>query len=240
MPPPPTTPPRLHVILARESSRAIVIRRGPSKHTCTVGWDRQTDEFTMGQWLKGRIYERRCDLSPRGEHFIYFAMNGRWMSETRGSWTAISRAPYLEAIGLWPKGDCWNGGGVFIDDKHFWLNGHAPDVAMLRPRHLHASPCPESFFAGMGECPLIYYPRLQRDGWKEGSSHAANDRSHTTHFSKRLPGGWMLHKLAQCGMDHGRQRRPVYFDEHALMPPDSSKPLEFPSWEWCDADARRL
>ena len=37
---------------------------------------------------------------------IYFAMNGRWQSETKGSWTAISRVPYLKAVGLYAKGDC--------------------------------------------------------------------------------------------------------------------------------------
>src|SRR5947209_12822707 len=93
-------PARLHVLLAREAPYGVVIRRGPSRQVCTVGWDRQTDRFAVGQWLKGRIYERRCDLSPDGRFLLYFAMNGRWHSEAKGAWTAISRAPYLKAIGL--------------------------------------------------------------------------------------------------------------------------------------------
>lgn len=100
-------PARLHILLARHS--AVVIRRGPSQHVCVLGWDRRNDTFQIGQWLKGRIYERRCDLSPDGEYLIYFAMNGRWQSETKGSWTAISRAPYLKALALFSKGDCWQG-----------------------------------------------------------------------------------------------------------------------------------
>src|SRR5689334_22184837 len=104
-------PPRLHVILARESSLAVVIRRGPSKSVCTFLWDRSEDSFRLGQWMRGRIYERRCDLSPDGKYLIYFAMNGKWESETKGSWTAISRNPYLKAVTLYAKGDCWNGGG---------------------------------------------------------------------------------------------------------------------------------
>ena len=66
-------PARLHVILARDASKAVVFRRGPSNRVCTVGWDLETDTFTMGQWLKGRIYEYRSDLSPDGELMIYFA-----------------------------------------------------------------------------------------------------------------------------------------------------------------------
>ena len=74
---PEPVPARLHVILAREAPNAVVFRRGPSGRVCTLGWDLETDTFTMGQWLKGRIYEYRGDLSPDGEHMIYFATDFR-------------------------------------------------------------------------------------------------------------------------------------------------------------------
>ncbi|HAP39973.1 MAG TPA: hypothetical protein DCQ94_09465, partial [Nitrospira sp.] len=70
-----TFPPRLHVLLAREAPVGLVIRRGPSRQVCTMRWDRRTDTVTLGQWFNGRIYERRCDLSPDGTHFLYFAMD---------------------------------------------------------------------------------------------------------------------------------------------------------------------
>ena len=66
-------PARLHVILAREGSRAVVFRRGPSDKVAVIGWERKNDTFTPGQWLRGRIYPYRCDLSPKGEYLIYFA-----------------------------------------------------------------------------------------------------------------------------------------------------------------------
>src|SRR5215471_5847626 len=97
-------PARLHVLLARDTRLGVVIRRGPSRSVCTLLWNRKTDEFTMGQWLRGRIYERRSDLSPDGKHLIYFAMNGKWTSEAKGSWTAISQAPFLKAVALYAKG----------------------------------------------------------------------------------------------------------------------------------------
>jgi hypothetical protein len=58
----------------------------------------------MGQWFKGRIYERRCDLAPSGEKLIYFAAKYRSPLYT---WTAVSRPPFLTALLLWPKGDAW-------------------------------------------------------------------------------------------------------------------------------------
>ena len=74
---PEQVPARLHVILAREAAKAVVFRRGPSGCVCTLSWDLETDTFTMGQWLKGRIYEYRSDLSPDGELMIYFATDYR-------------------------------------------------------------------------------------------------------------------------------------------------------------------
>jgi hypothetical protein len=113
---------RIHVLLAREVPLGVVIRRGPSKAVCTILWERDRDEFKLGQWLKGRIYERRSDLSPDGRLLICFAMNGKWASGAKGAWTAISRAPYLKAIALFPRGDCWHGGGLFTGKDTYWLN----------------------------------------------------------------------------------------------------------------------
>jgi hypothetical protein len=96
----------------------------------------------MGQWFKGRIYEKRCDLSPDGTKLIYFAqkINRRTLNDPKYSyaWTAISRPPYLTALALWRKGDCWNGGGLFETNSRVWLNhaeggGAHPDK---QPREL--------------------------------------------------------------------------------------------------------
>ena len=90
---PPAFPARIHVLLASQAPVGLIIRRGPSKHTATVLWDRRRNTFEMGQWLKGRIYERRSDLSPDGKYFIYLAMNGKSDSEAKGAWTAPRPAP---------------------------------------------------------------------------------------------------------------------------------------------------
>ena len=125
--------PRLHGLLARSADTAVIIRRGPSTRVATFSWDRRTNEVQLGQWLKGRIYERRSDLTPDGKHLIYFAVNGQRRNETRGSWTAISRAPYLHALDLHAKGDCWEGGGLFPNSGSYWLNNrYASDDDTLR------------------------------------------------------------------------------------------------------------
>jgi hypothetical protein len=64
---------RIYVIKAAASPVAAVFRRGPSKQVQVLKWDMETDVFTPGRWFKGRIYERRCDVSPSGDYLIYFA-----------------------------------------------------------------------------------------------------------------------------------------------------------------------
>jgi hypothetical protein len=154
---PQSFPARVHIILARKAGVTVVIRRGPSKSVGTLLWDRKEDTFHMGQWLRGRIYERRCDLSPDGRHFPYFAMNGQWSSEVKGSWTAISHAPYLKAIGLWANGTCWNGGGLFMTDQSYWLNAcKAGHESHLEPAGL-AEPGEHPFHERYGgEFPGVY------------------------------------------------------------------------------------
>lgn len=239
----PKFPARVHPILARKSNTAVIIRRGPSKSVCTMHWDRRRDTFKLGQWLRGRIYERRCDLSPDGRHFIYFAMNGKWSGQVNGSWTAISRAPYLKALALWPWGDCWNGGGLFLTDSRFWRNAgyhqDTPDtVGRLRKKLVEEPGYPFDDGYG-GECPGVYYIRLQRDGWKLRRHETPSGDDHVAIFEKVLASGWVLEKSA-----HATINQPVgngcYYDTHRLVHPESGTVMNYPDWEWAEVDRRRL
>ena len=230
---------RVHIILAREARTAIVIRRGPSKSVCTLQWDRRKDTFQLGQWLRGRIYERRCDLSPDGRHFIYFAMNGKWESEAKGSWTGISKAPYLKAVGLWANGSCWNGGGLFMADRAYWLNvsicGHE---SQLEPAGLVLNgkyPFHEMYG---GECPGVYYIRLQRDGWKL-MEHRNEGGDAISIFEKPLMKGWILRKMAHATTFHPVGKG-CYYDTHELVHPEQGLLKVCPDWEWADLDNDRI
>src|SRR5689334_17597784 len=113
----PRPPCRLFMILARRAPRAVIFRRGPSDWFQLILWHTDADEIEYGQWFHGRIYVRRSDLSPDGSLLIYFArkITGRTLADRAYTyaWTAISRPPYYTALALWPKGDCWHGGGLF-------------------------------------------------------------------------------------------------------------------------------
>lgn len=231
-------PARVHAILAADAPVGVVIRRGPARQVAVLGWDTRTDEFRLGQWLSGRIYERRCDLSPDGRHFIYFAMNGYWDTEMKGSWTAISRAPFLKALAIWPKGDCWNGGGLFLGPDRYWLNAGCSETAPIGEvplSRVDESPWHEGYG---GECPGVYYVRLQRSGWV--MKHAAPGGGGTlTTFDKAVEGHWHLRKLAHATTER-RPGRGCYFDEHQLLNSRTGQRVDLPDWEWADVDRDRL
>ncbi len=156
-----TSPARLHVLLASENDFALVIRRGPTKQVCTLGWNRANDSFELGQWLKGKIDFDLCDLSPDGVHFLYEAYKYGKRLEYIGFYTVLSRAPFLKKLQMW--GMCV-GGGVFLDNARFRLNKfdepktfRLPDFAPVETETLSDK---RGFIAGG-----VRGFRLQRDGW---------------------------------------------------------------------------
>ena len=155
---------RLFAILARSSRKAVILRRGPSKQVALIAWDRSDDSFEIGQWFKGRIYERRCDLSPSGRLFVYFAAKHKGPIQT---WTGISRPPYLTALALWPNLGTWAGGGLFESENSLLLNqvGGIEDLAkgLEVPDSLKLRLLPRG--DSIDEMDSIYHDRLLRDGW---------------------------------------------------------------------------
>jgi hypothetical protein len=233
-------PARLHVLLASAAPVGVVLRRGPVNAVCSILWNRETDEFRIGQWVRARIYERRSDISPDGRHMIYFARSARWQSETKGSYTAVSRVPWLKAVVLFGKGDCWQGGGLFTSSSQYWLNGGCCHFLIRDSGEITSDPDfrPTEFYGG--ECPGVYYPRLQRDGWVLKDRLDAGLGTAMAVFEKALPNGWTLRKYAHAEAGTKAQGRGCYWDEHELEHSESHERISLPKWEWADLDGTTL
>lgn len=174
---------KVHIYPFLSQDKGLVLCRIGRETVGTYGWDLERDTFQMGQWMRAKIYQCRCDLSPDGNYFIYFAYQPRWdnLANPHGrsqerlppeSWTAISRAPYLKAIDFipWEKGGTWNGGGVFLDDTHVYIN-LMPDLwgtldGKISPTGYHyvSQPKPEEYYGGEDLTPLLM--RLRCHGWE--------------------------------------------------------------------------
>jgi hypothetical protein len=225
-------PARLHAILASKSPYAIVIRRGNSKQTAAILWNRQDDSFTIGQWLKGKIYHYRCDISPNGKYWIYFALG-----KGGKTYTAAALTPYLNAIDFYEKNDAWNGGGLFLNDKTYWLNESGRfEYTLKRKSFLKVSNEYPNYPNAQSECPYIYSIRLERDGWE---CEDWNWDNVPVTLTKKIDDVWRLIKLFFAG-----GKRPigkgVYYEEHKLLNVKSGEEIKFSDWEWEDMDGDRL
>jgi hypothetical protein len=154
---------RLWVLLAAREPVGVIFRRGPSKQVMLIKWNTRADTFEFGQWLKGRVYERRSDVSPDGELLIYFAASQK---PPLRSWTAISKPPYFTALALWPKGDCWNGGGWFVEKRKIRLN-HGPTQTKLQSGFQLGPIKIAGYAQWRGEDDTVWEITLARDNWKK-------------------------------------------------------------------------
>jgi hypothetical protein len=109
----------LHLFYATGSHAAVILRQAPGPLWRLIGWDRASDTLTPGQWMRHDLYVERCALSPDGQHFLYFAVDGLWDRPAKGAYTVISAVPKFDALALYPQGDVNGGGGYFVDDAHY-------------------------------------------------------------------------------------------------------------------------
>jgi hypothetical protein len=241
---------RLFAIIARDARKAVVFRRGPSKNALLLSWDLQTDALVTGQWFQGRIYERRCDLSPSGDLLVYFAANFR---APPYSWTAISRPPYLAALALWQNGTTWGGGGLFVDGRTLQLN-HLPVVtSAVKPKFIHdvapSFELPPGLIveqlretSGRGEDDPIQSTRFERDGWRmmiEGHERKDNPR-----YFRYFDPPYVFEKFSSAsnGMNlrvtrHGLyQRNGRWYDETAQVVGASGDVSDLGAVDWADFD----
>jgi len=163
-----------------------VIRRGPSSW-CGVGrWDVAHGRYEEGAWLGGKLYPQRCDLSPDGRWFCYFALHGSARWELGATYVAISRLPWLHALAAWGTNGTWTRGAHFVADPAVREVG-APD---------HGSVPYDDLGAGLAVTRPASYAVERRRGWveAEGTAPRAPDdlwderRADSLRMTKPQPG----------------------------------------------------
>jgi hypothetical protein len=231
----------LHGILATRSPTAILIKRGPGKQIATIGWNRRNDSFSLGQWLRKLVDHRDCDLSPDGEHFLYYVNDQSWSRENH-VYRAISRAPWLKALTFWGSSprEFGPGTGLFFQTADGVTRLKAldrkPDWDALGIEVAGDFPSTRRWLAMAKDS--NHFIRLQRDGWDAITPwERLPEGAHRIVFEKRLWFGWKLRQTCWCGLPRVHNRG-VAWETFALVDPKGDVE-ERPAWEWADVDFER-
>ncbi|MSP40182.1 MAG: hypothetical protein EXR70_16970 [Deltaproteobacteria bacterium] len=228
-------PARLDVILAPKARRAVVLRRGPAKQVCTVGWDLSSDSFELGQWIEGRIHAYCCDLSADGEYFVYWIMKGH-NHQGDYDWTAISRVPYLKAIARWKSSAGLPGGGLFVSDNkcrlhNIWYAYLACDEIIEEPNE------PDDDFRY--DLRNVYIRRQLRDGWKLHSKVGDVVGREVYRFEKPFGENRLLRNIFDDAEKIGLKRGDCP-NEYEIVDSATGDVQSCRDWEWADIDGSRL
>ena len=237
---------RVHILTAMESSKSLIIRRGPSKKMCTILWDRVKNTFHAGDCIV-RIEERLSDISPDGNYFYYLG----WTQ--KGAWSAIAHTDSLRNMVFYRESG--------YRDKDV-PSSHPPYVYELYKYFMKIRPYgksnPNNIFPRFDTidrkfkkedwdiCNItaVYYRRLIRDGWSiifhEGEHEDKYSCNYATHFEKKLEGDWFVNKIAHdvhpapCATNGG------HWDTHQIVDKLNGIVYDFPNWDWAEKDETYL
>jgi len=218
---------RLFVLLSQDRTRNIVLRRGPSRQVACFLWNRKNDTFELGQWLKGKVYDHRSDISPDGKHWIYLAMSAK----NADTWTAVSRTPWFTALDYYP----WC--GLFLNNFSYQLNGSGAQNGQRRNSGLNdMKSTGRKDGVGRMHWGTLHLRRLLRDGWEHISS-PYDTGDHLTRVSKHISTKWTLVKCIGGGQ---RENRSLDQEKHELINRHDGTVIKFHHWEWADLDEGKI
>jgi len=207
----------MFVHLAREADVGVIMRRGPTNWWRLTLWDTRRDRFEKGQWFRGRVYPERCDVSPDGKLFVYFAGKFKY-PETGGygdTWTAVSRPPNFTALALWTVGGTWGGGGIFKDNRTLTIGyGNA------HPNH---PPGPLRV--------VDSWPGATRSWMTGWTAVAAPCNKHMPEAFRKTLGSWTLERRAQ---ERYPWRKPSLYTLYR----NADQPVALFEAQWSDFDQR--
>lgn len=125
--------PRLFGIPATKAPVVAVLRRGPSAWFHLGRWDTEAGTYEPGAWLRGTVYPQRCDLSPDGRWFVYFALKASASWAPGPTYIAVSRLPWLTALAAWGTGGTWTRGLAFAERGTAAYPPGPPETGALEP-----------------------------------------------------------------------------------------------------------
>ena len=170
-------PPRIYCVPALDAPIVAVFRRGPSNWSHVGRWNVDCLTYEPGAWLRGRIFPRRCDLSPDGRFLSYFAHKPSAKWAVGDAYVAVSKLPWLTALHAFATCGTWTRGYCFTQDPQAHEVPGLPISCRLQ------------------SIPAVQFATERRRGWEEAPDcpprdpNDAWDVRRNARLKKRQPGG---------------------------------------------------
>lgn len=163
---------------------AVVIERRPQKWWRLGSWDLVRGDYREGAWFRGTLYPQRCDLSPDGRWFCYFAFKNDSAWPAGPTYNAISRPPWLKTLAAWQESGTWSRGFHFVTDPGVWEIGD-PTVGEAHVRGVF----------GLRQTTPAQFATERRRGWRESASTPPRDPEDVWDERRDV----VMEKPAPCG-----------------------------------------
>jgi hypothetical protein len=148
---------------------------------------------------------------------------------------------------MFPHGDTWGGGGIFLDSDTYaglgWdeqpVDSHAEFVRAFPARTISGKPSALKPSDHPGAFGPVDDARLARLGWTEIKDNADRKKC-DPRFERPVGHDWILHKCSRLDWLEPDVGRGQGFESHHLRHAVSGAVVELPEWEWADLDGQRL
>lgn len=97
---PPLPPARIVGYFCETAPVCVIARTGPRNWTQLILWNTETDEFTPGQWIRGRVIS--LSFSRDGKYIATNVESAKCApNSTHTGYSIISKPPYFTALEIW-------------------------------------------------------------------------------------------------------------------------------------------
>jgi hypothetical protein len=227
-------PPRIYCIPASKAPVVAVFRRGPTNWSHVGRWDLAVGQYEPGAWLRGRIFPRRCDLSPDGRLLCYFAHKPTATWEQGEAYVALSKLPWLTALHAFGTCGTWTRGYYFTEDGG-WDD---PEHVKLPIRY------------GLRSIPVVQFANERRRGWQETRNSPPRDpkdfwdQHRNACMQRRQPGGKRMLYVESVGWAGGEFGIDQAVDglrvRYSLESAGNLEPLDELQWADWDREGRLM
>jgi len=117
----------LTIGIARDEPIGVVVAAFSGRLSRMYLWDTKSDEFTPGQFLKGRAFV--IDISPDAKYMVYHA---HAFHKKEQEYLAISHPPYFSAVGFFPVHFTRGFDANFVDSKTLRLSAERRELSFVK------------------------------------------------------------------------------------------------------------